>query len=211
MGDQKLSAQELLRACLTTGGESLWNEFMRAFQPMIASVIVKTLRRWGQPDAALVDDLVQETFLKLCAHNFRALREIQSNYENAVFGFIKVVASNIVQDHYRKFLSQKRGSGKGEEDLELAHVSAVSDSSFSEKLEKRDQLGQIDECLKTFAAEPNFERDYAIFWLFHRQGLTAKEISELPTVELTVKGVESTLLRLARLLRSKLNEAPKMR
>ena len=201
MDVQKPSPQELLRACLTQGSQSLWNEFARTFQPMIASVIIKTLRRWGQPDAALVDDLVQETYLKLFSNNFRALREIQSDYENAVFGFIKVV-----QDHYRKSLSQKRGSGKGEDDLELAHASAVSDSSFSERVEKRDQLGQIDECLKAYATEPNFERDYAIFWLFHRQGLTAKEISQLPTIELSVKGVESTLLRLARMVRSKLNE-----
>jgi RNA polymerase sigma-70 factor (ECF subfamily) len=206
MDGQKLSPQELLRACLTTGSESLWNQFVRTFQPMIASVIIKTLRRWGPPDTALVDDLVQETYLKLCGNNFRALREIQSDHENAVFGFIKVVASNVVQDHYRKFLSQKRGSGKGEEDLELAHASAVSDSSFSERVERRDQLGQIDECLKAYSTDPNFERDYAIFWLFHRQGLTAKEISELPSIELSVKGVESTLLRLARLVRSKLNE-----
>jgi RNA polymerase sigma-70 factor (ECF subfamily) len=210
MDGQKLSPQELLRACLTTGGEPLWNEFVRTFQPMIASVIIKTLRRWGQPDAALVDDLVQETYLKLCANNFRALREIESDYENAVFGFIKVVASNVVQDHYRKSLSQKRGSGKGEEDLELAHASAVSDSSFSERVEKKAQLGQIDQCLKAYAGEPNFERDYAIFWLFHRQGLTAKEISELPTIELSVKGVESTLLRLARLIRSELSEIPEI-
>src|SRR5262249_11262501 len=145
------------------GGQSRWNEFVRAFQPMIAGVIIKTLRRWGQPDAALVDDLVQETFLKLCSHDFRALREIQSDHENAVFGFIKVVASNVVQDHYRKYLSQKRGSGKGEEDLELAQATVVSDSSFSDRLEQRNQLGQIDECLKALSGEPNFERDYAIF------------------------------------------------
>jgi RNA polymerase sigma-70 factor (ECF subfamily) len=195
---------------LTTGSESLWDEFVRTFQPLIASVIIKTLRRWGQPDATLVDDLVQETYLKLCGNNFRALREIQSDYENAIFGFIKVVASNVVQDHYRKSLSQKRGRGKGEEDLELAHASAASDSSFSERVEKKAQLAEIDQCLKACAAEPNFERDYAIFWLFHRQGLTAKEISELPTIELSVKGVESTLLRLARLVRSKLKEIPEI-
>jgi RNA polymerase sigma-70 factor (ECF subfamily) len=206
MDAQKLSPQELLRACLTKGSESLWDEFVRAFQPMIASVIIKTLRRWGQPDAALVDDLVQETYLKLCGNDFRALRAMQSDHENAIFGFLKVVASNVVQDHYRKSLSQKRGSGKGEEDLELAHASAVSDNSFSQQVEQDAQIGQIDECLKAYAAEPNFERDYAIFWLFHRQGLTAKEISELPSIELSVKGVESTLLRLARLVRSKLNE-----
>ena len=206
MDAQKLSPQELVRLCLANGSESLWKEFLRTFQPMIASVIIKTLRRWGNPDGSLVDDLVQETYLKLCGNNFRALREIEGDHEAAIFGFIKVVASNVVQDHYRKSLSQKRGSGKGEEDLELAHAAAAPGASFSEQLEKKAQLQQIDQCLKAHAAEPNFARDYAIFWLFHQQGLTAREISELPTIELSVKGVESTLLRLARLIKSKLNE-----
>ena len=208
MDAQKLTPQELLRACLNHGSQSLWNEFVRCFQPMIAGVIIKTPRRWGAPEATLVDDLVQETYLKLCANDFRALREIQGDHEMAVFGFIKVVASNVVQDYYRRYLSQKRGSGKGEEDLELAHASAVSDHSFSERVERNAKLRQIDECLKACATtQPNFERDYAIFWLFHLQGLTAKEISELPSIELSVKGVESTLLRLGRLIKGKLGEA----
>src|SRR5579859_1167312 len=127
MEGQKLSPQELLRVCLATGTESLWNDFVRTYQPMIASVIIKTLRRWGQPDATLVDDLVQETYLKLCSNNFRALREIQSDHENAVFGFIKVVASNVVPDHHRKSSSQKRGTENSEAELKLAHESAPFD------------------------------------------------------------------------------------
>ena len=210
MAVQTHSPRELLHLCLITGSASLWKEFVRTFQPTIAGVIVKTLRRFGSPDPSLVDDLVQDTYLKLCSNNFRALREIESDHENAIFGFIKVVASNVVQDHYRKSLSQKRGSGKGEEDLDLAYASAARDISFSERIEKKEQLQQIDQCLKEYAAEPNFDRDYAIFWLFHRQGLTAKEISELPTIELSVKGVESTLLRLARLVKSKLSEIPEI-
>jgi RNA polymerase sigma-70 factor (ECF subfamily) len=205
---EKLSPQELLRRCLSSETEAPWHEFVRRFQPMIASVIIKTLRRWGQPNASLVDDLVQETYVKLCANSFKALREIESDYENAIFGFIKVVASNVVQDHYRKSLSLKRGSGKGEEDLEIVQIVPASDTTFSERIERRAQLQQIDQCLQAYASEPNFARDYAIFWLFHRQGLTAREISELPTIQLSVKGVESTLLRLARLIKSKLNEEP---
>lgn len=208
MDAQKLAPQELLRACLSQGNQSLWDEFVRRFQPMIAGVIIKTLRRWGPPETTLVDDLVQETYLKLFANNSKALREIQGDHELAIFGFIKVVASNVVQDYYRKSLSQKRGSGKGEEDLELAHVTAVSDHSFAERVERNAKLRQIDECLKACApSQPNFDRDYAIFWLFHLQGLTAKEISELPSIELSVKGVESTLLRLGRLVKGKLGEA----
>jgi hypothetical protein len=57
---------------------------------------------------------------------------------------------------------------------------------------------------KELAHEPNFGRDIAIFWFYYRWGLTAKEISEILSMGLTVKGVESVLLRLTRLVRSKL-------
>jgi hypothetical protein len=44
----------------------------------------------------------------------------------------------------------------------------------------------------------------SIFWFFYEQGYTAKEISLLPAVGLTVKGVEAALLRLTRHVREKL-------
>ena len=59
-------------------------------------------------------------------------------------------------------------------------------------------MGQIERCLAKLASEPNFTRDHTIFWLYYRQGLTAKAISKLPGITLSAKGVESTLLRLTR-------------
>jgi hypothetical protein len=44
----------------------------------------------------------------------------------------------------------------------------------------------------------------AIFWFFYEQGYTAKEISLLPNVGLTVKGVEAVILRLTRYVRERL-------
>jgi len=41
----------------------------------------------------------------------------------------------------------------------------------------------------------------SIFWLYYEQGYSAKEISLLPSMGLTVKGVESTLQRLTRFLK----------
>jgi DNA-directed RNA polymerase specialized sigma24 family protein len=43
-----------------------------------------------------------------------------------------------------------------------------------------------------------------IFWLYYKRGLTTKEIAGLPFINLSVKGVESTLHRLVQLLRSQL-------
>jgi DNA-directed RNA polymerase specialized sigma24 family protein len=51
------------------------------------------------------------------------------------------------------------------------------------------------------------QRDLLAFWLYYRSGLSAKEISTIPDMHLTVKGVESLLLRAIRLLRRELFDA----
>jgi RNA polymerase sigma-70 factor, ECF subfamily len=44
-----------------------------------------------------------------------------------------------------------------------------------------------------------------IFWLYYRDGLTARAIAQLPGIRLSVKGVESTIHRLTRRVRLRLN------
>jgi RNA polymerase sigma-70 factor (ECF subfamily) len=192
----------LLESCLRSRDEFLWTEFIRRSQPVIAGVVVKTVRRWTTPSPALIDDLVQDTYVKLCANDFRALRQFVCRHENALFGFLKVVAANTVQDHFRGSYSQKRGCGKDEEELDRAMV-RVGASRRSEDVERGILLREIESHLEICAAGPNFARDRTIFLLYYRQGLTARRISQLPDIELTVKGVESTLLRLTRLIRLK--------
>lgn len=205
---EKLSAQELVQLCLSSHDEALWFEFVRRFRPLIFGVVTKSLRRWAAPDRALIDDLIQDTFLKLCANNFRALRQFDYEHENSLFGFLKKVASNVVQDHIRSAYSQKRGSGREEEDLEKVCASTSSTTSFVEDTQRHILIGEIKDCLDQHSDDPQFPRDSAIFWLYYKQGLTAKAISQIPAIGLTVKGVESTLLRLTRLVRAKLSEKP---
>jgi RNA polymerase sigma-70 factor (ECF subfamily) len=49
-----------------------------------------------------------------------------------------------------------------------------------------------------------FVRDHTVFWLYYRDGLTASEISRLPGLDLSLKGVESLLLRMARMVKQRL-------
>ncbi|HEU4415335.1 MAG TPA: sigma-70 family RNA polymerase sigma factor [Candidatus Angelobacter sp.] len=177
---------------------------MRRFQPLISGVVIKLMCRRGKINLALADDLVQDTYLKICAHNFKALRDFDFRHENALFGFLKVVTANVVEDYYRTINSQKRGQGRGEDDLEYASAVTPMPASDPMPVERQILIGEIAQCLQQQAAEPNFSRDYAIFWLYYRQGLTAKAIAGLPGISLSVKGVESTLLRLTRLVRTQL-------
>jgi RNA polymerase sigma-70 factor, ECF subfamily len=199
----RLSPEEPLILRLLADPDT-WYGFVHQYQPLIANVVIKTLRRCIRPNPALVDDLVQETFLKLCANDFKALREFDHRHEYALAGFLKVVASNVTQDYLRSILCPKRGSGKGEDFFEETVPRADLTANFADAAEKAVILGQIERCLEQLRSEPNFERDSRIFWLYYEHGLTACEIARCPEIALTVKGVESALFRLTRFLRTRL-------
>ena len=202
MDPKKLSLQELLQLCLATHDPALWQEFNRRVQPLISRVVFNTVKRcrWASPDPALVDDLTQDTFLKLCANDFRALREFHFEHENSLFGFLKTVASNVAQDYLRREYSRKHGGGVEEVDLDDAIIPARPVDTQTQILVAEVQR-ILEEELKNDASR---ERDITIFWLYYRWGFTAKEISKIRSIGLTVKGVESVLLRLTRLIRGRL-------
>jgi DNA-directed RNA polymerase specialized sigma24 family protein len=70
-----------------------------------------------------------------------------------------------------------------------------------EVVSQRLQLEQIDKVLRQVTAGKDQQRKRAIFWLRHRQGLTAREIAAIPGIGLTTEGVESVLMRLAVMIR----------
>jgi RNA polymerase sigma-70 factor, ECF subfamily len=208
MDPRKLSVKELVSYCLDSQDQDGWTEFVRRFQPLIAGVVTKCVFRRPRPKPDLIDDLVQDTFLKLCANNFKALRNFSFNDDHGFFGFLKVVANNLVEDYFRTQNSQKHGSGHEEEDIDESRMPMPSGSHSTQPAEEGILMGQIDRCLDRLASEPNFTRDYTIFWLYYRQGFTAKAISKLPGITLGTKGVESTLLRLTRYVKACFTDPP---
>jgi RNA polymerase sigma-70 factor (ECF subfamily) len=201
----QMAIPQLIAVCTFEPSEGAWSEFVRRFQPLIATVITKVVRRFRNVSSELVDDLTQDVFLKLCHANFRILRHFETHHENAFVGFLKIVASNTAQDYFRNAASSDRGFRKSSE-ADLVSLESVPIPHAAFETEGRIALADIDRALKTLSHEPNFQRDYEIFWLYYRNGYTATEIAALPGTKLTVKGVESTLLRLTRRVRSALTQ-----
>jgi RNA polymerase sigma-70 factor, ECF subfamily len=205
----EFSSAELVRACAGSRDEEAWAEFIRRFQVVIAAAVLRTARQWGEASRSQADDLVQDTFLKLCEDDCRLLRTFQPRHEDSIYGFLKVVAANVVHDHFKSAVAAKRGGGQTEEVLEPAQVDArtVGIDHFS-AMNQRLQLGQVDRILRRGTAGKDQERKITIFWLRHRQGLTASEIAAIPSLGLTTEGVESALLRLAQMIRSHIAASP---
>ena len=197
MNSQQLSDRALVESCLQSNTEESWAEFVRRFQPLLAAVTAKTIRRWTRATPALVDDLVQSSLRKLFDNNCRAIRGFRWLHDNSFRGFLKVVASNMVQDHFRKYPPTRV-----EEDLEHVSPELVKTEAFSQSVEMEALVHKLIACLqRLLTAESDSKRDLSIFLLYYRYGLTAKEISGL--YPLTVKAVENTLLRLVRIAKAR--------
>jgi RNA polymerase sigma-70 factor (ECF subfamily) len=200
-----MPSERLVLACALTGEALAWEEFVRRFRGLISITIVRTAGRWGTVSPEVVDELVQETYLKLYADSARLLRTFKPRCPDAVYGYLRVLTANLVHDHFKALHSQKRGGSRTialEGTLE-AIPDRFSRASNEQGFERNVLLREIDSCLRSLISVSS-DRDRRIFWLYYRAGLTASAIAELPSISLTTKGVESTIFRLTREVRDRL-------
>ncbi|MEZ5352257.1 MAG: sigma-70 family RNA polymerase sigma factor [Bryobacteraceae bacterium] len=185
------------------GDAPAWEELVRRSQPVIASTIYRVSSRFGPADPPLIEELVQETYVRLCANGCQALAEFHPEHPDAWFGFLKTIAFSVAHDHFRRALADKRGGGKVES-IETAAPAAVGGVDPKPALERGILLSEIDAFLSEQGVRP-IERQ--IFWLHFRHGLTAKAIAGVGGVDLAPKGVESLLHRLMLRVRTWMDES----
>ena len=188
----QLTAEELLEVCAELGNTDAWDEFLRRFHPLVISVLVRTARRYTKSFAQEIEDLEAEVYLRLCANGAKALREFAPRHPGSAFGYIRVIALCVVHDRF------KRKSGNIVEDFPLERL--VEPDVMEWRLVLRD----VDDILRRNATE----KERQLFWLYYLHGMTAKSIAALPTINLSVKGVESAYGRLGKMVRRELAVPP---
>ncbi len=205
MDYSSLSCDELLRACADPENAEAWQEFVRRFNLLITVTVRRVACRYGAGNDPIIGDLLQETYTKICANDFRLLRSFTSNHANACYGMIKVIARNVAIDHFRSPYPDDPFRPDVEPiDGENPHFNPRS--TAMNELDRQivlEQIDKIDKILKEHCSQ----RDQDIFWLYYLQEFSAREIAELPNFKpLTIKGVESILYRLKLLLCEKWEE-----
>jgi len=202
-----LSIEELVRRCSASRSADAWEEFVRRFHRLIATVILRTATRLGDSSKQTVDDLIQETYLKLCADDSRILRSFEQQRPDAFIGYVKVVAANVARDHFKSSHTKKRGAGHVEQlEVDFVPLAGIGSAGSPQSIERAILIEEITQLLDLCVTGPDHERNTRIFWLHYRSGLSARAIADLPGILLTTKGVESTLLRITRELRARMAE-----
>jgi len=206
MSYASLSAEELVRACAESGNTEAWEEFVRRFRLVIGSAVRRIAYRYGKPNDAVIDELIQDTYLKVCNDRCRMLRDFKPQYPDAFFGMLKVTAANIAHDYFRREQAPIHGGGIVAMELtEVEEFIPDSRSTGPASIEREILLREIDDILSGIST-PSAARDREIFWLHHRQGFTADAIAAIPGCNVGTKGVESILHRLKCYVRQHLVE-----
>jgi RNA polymerase sigma-70 factor (ECF subfamily) len=198
---------DLARACAHSADAAEWEEFLRRCTPLASLVALRVCRQWlNAPSPSTVDDIVQEVFLKLCEQERRILRNFEPRGEDSFLGLLRIVSASVANDYFRRLFSVKRGGNVQTMSLvEETPLSSASSTRQTAQMQRSVLLAQLDQKLRS-APDVIGERDRALFWLYYRQGFTAEEIAGLLAAELTPKGVESALRRVATWLRAEIRE-----
>jgi RNA polymerase sigma-70 factor (ECF subfamily) len=180
-----------------------WEELIRRFHSLIAGAVCRCARRWSEPSPAIHEELVQDAYLKLFRERHSTLERIAALPEEAVPGFLKVFIANLVHDHFRSLHATKRSPPERLRELDEERETHGSLTATC-RIEREILLNEVNEILELRVNGATAERDRQIFWLYHRHGMTAREIASIAYLGLSDKGVESVLFRLTALVKQEL-------
>jgi DNA-directed RNA polymerase specialized sigma24 family protein len=201
MNLQELTDRELVELCLQ-GNEDAWREFLRRYHRLLAGVAAKTLRRYfpNSPQMKeMVAEVAQDAILRICANNFRALRELEWRHDGALRGLLQITAATAAHDFARKRRSDKWNIDQ-EKSLEEPGLVIPEKESTEKRGQQKILLEQLVRCLeKLLRGKPDATRDIAMFLLYFGFKVTAADLARL--YRMNIRKVENTVARLGRLAR----------
>lgn len=199
-----IEANKLARICAYSTDAPEWEQFVRVITPVVALTVQRVSQMWGDASAPLVSEIVQEVFLKLVEEDRRILREFEDRGNLAFLKLLRMVAASVATDYHRRAQASKRGGPGGPLPLQTIEAQlGISDHRATDAVEWPTLMAQLDGLLR-LDSENISARDRQIFWLYYRHGLSAQAIAKIPSMDLTPKGVESVLRRMAQALRETL-------
>jgi len=190
------SLSKMYGDCIRSDGtRSPCDEFFRTIRPVLFRVSSRVAHQYNSPGE--IEDLVQEISLKLIASSAAILRSLPADSTKAL-AYFSVLAANSARDCFRARAATKRGA-RTTISLDTSFANIVASLGLAADFDKNLLLTKIEEFL------PPDRREQVVFRLYYRQGLTAMEISSLPALGLSCKGVESMILRITKRIRERLH------
>lgn len=168
---------------------------MRRYHPVLTAAAIRVSLQRGRGTRDEIDDIIQEIYCHICKDDARVLTGFRDPRPEAMFGYLKVVATNAAHDFFRR-------SAGIDAEMTASFDEAAGIPGRFEDLDRRLSLLEIEEMLLALTKDKdNGSRDRTVFRLYYFQGWTTRAIAELPGVRLNSKGVEGVVHRLTKAIR----------
>jgi len=162
--------------------------------------------------AELVQDLIQDVYLKLVEKDFKALKQFNGTSENAIYLYLGTICRHVVINHILRATAQKRPQIQTSIDTPLPGTHQDSAFTLKDVLElpeydadQEDQIEhlkrKIDTILESKVKGRNSERDKIIFKLYIYEEMTPEEISGYLNFRISSKSVSNIISMLKSVVR----------
>jgi RNA polymerase sigma factor (sigma-70 family) len=214
----ELTVINLLQRCAARPiDEAAWQEFVCRYHATIRAFVLRTFNQRIHADIDLkqqfpdgtMEDLIQAVYVKLVNDDGNALERFEGEYDNSIYQYLGIIATNVVRDHFRVVLAQKRprvtlsfDQLMEEGDHAIANE-GVEIAAPSPELQRdiRVTQNEIEEVLNRVIKGRNSARDILIFKLRFFDGMGPSEIASSLGGELTALAISSTLSRVVTRIR----------
>jgi len=220
MSLKNLSNTQVIQLCACDPtNRNAWSEFYNRFDDRIWAVVYRECREKQvaakpQQFDQIVQDLVQDVYLRLVEKKCQALRDFQGASENSIYTYLGIIARNIVRNYLVKMKAQKRPLiNKSIDDIlstsrdqiqkdESKLVYVNGEEGFSVEILKE----EIDEILERCLAGQDKERNKIIFKLYLYEDFSPEEIASQLESSLSEKRIRNIIGQIKRVLRGELLE-----
>ncbi len=185
----------LLERCLRDDPVA-WQALADHLRPCVVRVLARALAR---VDRAAIEDLEQETWLRLLAQDRAQLRQAAAMSVAAVERLATTIALNLVRDHCRKIAVRKAIP------VDTLVPLFARESPGPESLVTRaERLARSRPTAEDLAGSTDPQRDLLIWTAYYEDGATPREIAALE-LGISLKGIESVIHRLTQKVRKRAN------
>lgn len=222
---KNLSNTQLVKRCAgAPHDEQAWREFYERFDEHLRLIILRECRQKSLTQnaarfAALYNDLVQETYLKLVQKNCKALREYQAPAETAIYTYLAIIARNAVRGYVTRENAKKRRANlvslntpvtdtQEDGDLQLIDILPASEPGPDDNIDKESERRELDLLLNKIVTGKSKNRDLLIFKLHYFEAFSPEQMAEHCGIPLSAKRISNIITEIKQQIAEALSRPP---
>jgi RNA polymerase sigma factor (sigma-70 family) len=215
---KQLTNTELIRMCAENPrNRALWAEFYHRFHDRIWGMVYRECQNKGllansKNAQQLLEDLVQDVYMKIVEKDCSALKNYVGASDNSIFAYLGIISINVV----RNYVTSQRAKRRPNIEKSINDdFSAIKDSYWmldpnanlndaEERLALESLLKEIEEVLDDCAKGKDQDRNKEIFKLCVYKGYSAEEVTSKFEFGLSSKRIGNLISELKKCVRKKL-------